>query len=217
MPGSIAEHDSFAKFAFCARFMDEQALIDAACQGDLAAFNRLVLTYQGMTYNLAYRILGNAEGAEDAAQEAFIKAYRNLNQYRGGSFKAWLLRIVTNVCYDQLRHVQRRPASSLEDVAVDPEHAGKLVDHAEEPGAYALRQELGRVIQAGIELLPAEQRMVLTLSDVEGLSYEEIAAVMDTSLGTVKSRLSRARAKLRDFLLEQQELLPKRYRLEADE
>lgn len=200
-----------------AKFMDEQALIDAACQGDLASFNRLVLQYQGMTYNLAYRILGNAEGAEDAAQEAFIKAYRNLNQYRGGSFKAWLLRIVTNVCYDQLRHVQRRPASSLEDLAVDPEHAGKLVDHAEQPGDYALRQELGQVIQRGIEQLPAEQRMVLTLSDVEGLSYEEIAAVMDTSLGTVKSRLSRARAKLRDFLLEQQELLPKRYRLEADE
>ncbi|MFZ2361667.1 MAG: sigma-70 family RNA polymerase sigma factor [Anaerolineae bacterium] len=197
--------------------MDEQALIDAACRGELAAFNRLVLTYQGMTYNLAYRILGNAEGAEDAAQEAFIKAYRNLNQYRGGSFKAWLLRIVTNVCYDQLRHVQRRPASSLEDLSVDPEHAGKLVDHAEEPGDYALRQELSQVIQRGIEQLPAEQRMVLTLSDVEGLSYEEIAAVMDTSLGTVKSRLSRARAKLRDFLLEQQELLPKRYRLEADE
>lgn len=200
-----------------AQSMDEQALIDAACQGDLASFNRLVLQYQGMTYNLAYRILGNAEGAEDAAQEAFIKAYRNLSQYRGGSFKAWLLRIVTNVCYDQLRHVQRRPASSLEDLAVDPEHAGKLVDHAEQPGDYALRQELSHVIQRGIEQLPAEQRMVLTLSDVEGLSYEEIAAVMDTSLGTVKSRLSRARAKLRDFLLEQQELLPKRYRLEADD
>jgi len=177
----------------------------------------LVLTYQGMAYNLAYRILGNAEGAEDAAQDAFIKAYRNLNQYRGGSFKAWLLRIVTNACYDQLRHFQRRPASSLDDMAVDPEHIGKLVDHAEEPGAHALRQELGQVIQAGIQQLPAEQRMVLTLSDVEGLSYEEIAAVMDTSLGTVKSRLSRARAKLRDFLLEQQELLPRRYRLDADD
>ncbi|MFZ2486888.1 MAG: sigma-70 family RNA polymerase sigma factor [Anaerolineae bacterium] len=197
--------------------MDEQALIDAACQGNLAAFNRLVLTYQAMTYNLAYRILGHPEGAEDAAQEAFIKAYRNLNQYRGGSFKAWLLRIVTNVCYDQLRHVQRRPASSLEDMAVDPEHAGKLVDHAEEPGEYALRQELSQVIQRGIELLPAEQRIVLTLSDIEGLSYEEIAEVMDTSLGTVKSRLSRARTKLRDFLLEQQELLPKRYRLQTEE
>lgn len=197
--------------------MDEQALIDAACQGNLAAFNRLVLTYQAMTYNLAYRILGHPEGAEDAAQEAFIKAYRNLNQYRGGSFKAWLLRIVTNVCYDQLRHVQRRPASSLEDMAVNPEHAGKLVDHAEEPGEYALRQELSQVIQRGIELLPAEQRIVLTLSDIEGLSYEEIAEVMDTSLGTVKSRLSRARTKLRDFLLEQQELLPKRYRLQTEE
>ncbi len=197
--------------------MDEQALIDAACRGELAAFNRLVLTYQSMTYNLAYRILGNAEGAEDAAQEAFIKAYRNLNQYRGGSFKAWLLRIVTNVCYDQLRHVQRRPASSLEDLAVDPEHAGKLVDHAEQPGDYALRQELSLVIQRGIEQLPAEQRMVLTLSAVEGLSHEEIAALLDTSLGTVKSRLSRARAKLREFLLEQQELLPKRYRLVHEE
>jgi len=117
--------------------MDEQALIDAACRGELAAFNRLVLQYQGMVYNLAYRILGNAEGAEDAAQEAFIKAYRNLSQYRGGSFKAWLLRIVTNVCYDQLRHVQRRPASSLEDLAVDPEHAGKLVDHAEQAQSVA--------------------------------------------------------------------------------
>ena len=199
-----------------ALFMDEHLLIEAACQGNLAAFNQLVLSYQSMAYNLAYRILGHAEGAEDATQEAFIKAYRNLGQYRGGSFKAWLLRIVTNVCYDQLRHVQRRPAQSLEDMSVDPEHAGKLVDHAEEPSDYAVRQELGRIIQLGINQLPADQRMTLMLSDVEGLSYDEIAVVMDTSLGTVKSRLSRARAKLRDFLLQQQELLPKRYRLQND-
>ena len=196
--------------------MDELALIDAARQGNLAAFNRLVLSYQSLTYNLAYRILSNGDAAQDATQEAFIKAYRNLGQYRGGSFKAWLLRIVTNVCYDQLRHSQRRPASSLEDLAVDEDYTAKLVDHAEEPAAYALRQELSRTIQAGISQLPAEQRIVLTLSDIEGLSYEEIAEVMDTSLGTVKSRLSRARAKLRDFLLQQQELLPRRYRL-ADE
>ncbi len=197
--------------------MDEQALIDAARQGNLAAFNRLVLTYQGLTYNLAYRILSNADSAEDAAQEAFIKAYRHLGQYRGGSFKAWLLRIVTNVCYDQLRHKQRRPAGSLEDLAVDEDHAADLVDKAEEPADYALRQELSRAIQTGINQLPAEQRIVLTLSDIEGLSYEEIAVVMDTSLGTVKSRLSRARAKLRDFLLQQQELLPPRYRLAGEE
>lgn len=196
--------------------MDEQDLIKAACEGDLAAFNRLVLSYQGLAYNLAYRILGNGESAADATQEAFIKAYRNLGQYRGGSFKAWLLRIVTNVCYDQLRSLQRKPTNSLDDMAVDSEHAGQLVDHAEQPGDYALRQELGRVLQQAIDHLPAEQRMVMILSDVEGLSYEEIAQVMGTSLGTVKSRLSRARAKIRDFLLEHQELLPRRYRLESD-
>jgi len=139
-----------------------------------------------------------------------------LGQYRGGSFKAWLLRIVTNVCYDQLRSMQRRPTNSLEDIAVDPEHAAQLVDHGERPGDYALRQELGNVLQSAIQRLPVEQRMVLLLSDVEGLSYEEISQVMDTSLGTVKSRLSRGRAKLRDFLMESQELLPSRYRLKAD-
>jgi RNA polymerase sigma-70 factor (ECF subfamily) len=196
--------------------MDEQALIQAACRGELSAFNKLILAYQSLAFNLAYRILGNGDAAEDATQDAFIKAYRNLNQYRGGSFKAWLLRIVTNVCYDQLRHIQRRPTSSLDDMAMDPDHAGRLVDHAEQPGAYALRQELGTMIQQGIALLPPDQRTVLVLSDIEGLSYEEIAQVMDTSLGTVKSRLSRARAKMRDFLLERQELLPKHYRLESD-
>jgi RNA polymerase sigma-70 factor (ECF subfamily) len=194
--------------------MDEQALIEAARRGDLPAFNQLILTYQGMAYNLAYRILGEGESAADATQDAFVKAFRNLGQYRGGSFKAWLLRIVTNVCYDQLRSLQRRPASSLEDVAADNEHTGQLIDAAELPSDYTLRKELGAVIQRGIELLPAEQRTVLVLSDIEGLSYEEIATVMNTSLGTVKSRLSRARAKVRDFLLAHQELLPSRYRLE---
>ena len=196
--------------------MDEQALIEAACQGDLPAFNRLIMNYQGLAYNLSYRILGNADAAADATQDAFIKAYRNLAQYRGGSFKAWLLRIVTNVCYDQLRNLQRRPSNSLEDVLVDADHTGQLIDEAEQPSEYAMRQELGELIQVGIESLPPEQRMVLVLSDIEGLSYEEIAQVMDTSLGTVKSRLSRARAKMRDFLLERQELLPDRYRLNDD-
>jgi RNA polymerase sigma-70 factor (ECF subfamily) len=196
--------------------MDEQALIQSACLGDLSAFNRLVLHYQGMAYNLAYRILGNADSAEDAVQDAFIKAYRNLGQYRGGSFKAWLLRIVTNVCYDQLRHLQRRPTSSMEDLAVDQEYARRLVDETERPTEYALRQELASIIQEAIDQLPTEQRIVMVLADVEGLSYQEISQVMDTSLGTVKSRLSRARAKLRDHLLQKQELLPSRYRLESN-
>ncbi|MEA3338143.1 MAG: sigma-70 family RNA polymerase sigma factor [Chloroflexota bacterium] len=196
--------------------MDEKALIEAANRGDLAAFNKLILHYQGMAYNLAYRILGNAGFAEDATQEAFLKAFRYLGQYRGGSFKAWLLRIVTNSCYDQLRQFQRRPTNSLDDAAVDPEHASRLIDHGEQPVDHAMRLELGRLIQQGIDQLPTEQRIVVLLSDVEGLSYDEIAQVTDTSLGTVKSRLSRARSKLRDYLMERQELLPSRYRLQND-
>ena len=196
--------------------MDEQRLIEAASRGDLPAFNQLVMAYQSMAYNLAFRILGTADAAEDATQEAFIKAFRNLGQYRGGSFKAWLLRIVTNACYDALRQVQRRPTSSLDDLSTDPEYTGQLIDPIETPSDFALRQELSELIQQGIASLPIEQRTVLVLSDVDGLSYEEIAQVMDSSLGTVKSRLSRARAKLRDFLLERQELLPSRYRLEDD-
>lgn len=196
--------------------MDEQRLIEAASRGDLSAFNQLVLSYQSMAYNLAFRILGTGDSAQDATQEAFIKAYRNLGQYRGGSFKAWLLRIVTNSCYDYLRQVQRRPASSLDDLSSDPEYTGQLIDPLEAPSDYALRQELSALIQQGIATLPIEQRTVLVLSDIEGLSYEEVAQAMGSSLGTVKSRLSRARAKLRDFLLERQELLPSRYRLEND-
>ena len=104
----------------------------------------------------------------------------------------------------------------MEDLAIDQEYAGRLVDEAERPSDYALRQEIASVIQEAIDQLPTEQRIVMVLADVEGLSYEEISQVMDTSLGTVKSRLSRARAKLRDYLLERQELLPSRYRLEND-
>lgn len=194
--------------------MDEKALIAAAQQGDLDAFNRLVLAYQNMVYNLAYRILGEGDEAADATQDAFLSAYRAIAHFRGGSFKAWLLRIVTNACYDQLRVKQRRPTASLEALLVtDPESGPSLAEEGERPEDHILRQELNRVIQAGIGTLPADQRITLVLSDVQGFSYQEIAEITDVSLGTVKSRLSRARARLRDFLLAQGELLPARYRL----
>lgn len=194
--------------------MDERKLIVAAQRGELAAFNRLVLNYQSLAYNVAFRIVGDPDAAADATQDAFLKAYRALGSYRGGSFKSWLLRIVTNTCYDILRSRQRRPASSLDDLPVEREHAWQLIDDRAGPEDLALRQELGEAIQAGIAILPPEQRTAVILSDIQGMSYEEIATVMDSSLGTVKSRLSRGRAKLRDYLLERQELLPSRYRLE---
>ncbi len=194
---------------------DEAALLAAAQRGHLPAFNQIILHYQGMAYNIAYRIVGDADSAADATQDAFVKAFQRIDQYRGGSFKAWLLRIVTNTCYDALRARKRRPTSSLEpeEEDDDPDYDVRLVDHAERPESYVIRQELAGVIQTAIQQLPADQRATLVLADIEGLDYQEIADAMGTALGTVKSRLSRARAKLRDLLLAQEELLPPQYRL----
>lgn len=198
--------------------MDELDLITAAQKGDLNSFNTLVRTYQHQVYNLAYRIMGDGAAASDAAQETFISAWRHLKTFRGGSFKSWLLRIVTNACYDELRRGKRRPSSSLESLYVeDPTPDADLPpSHQESPEAFTQRRELNRAIQAGIGQLPPDQRIVLVLADVQGMSYDEIAEATQANLGTVKSRLSRARARLRDLLLERGELLPGEYRLEGE-
>lgn len=194
--------------------MDEAAAIASARKGDARAFNQLVPLYQSMAYNLAYRILGDADAAADATQDAFISAYKAMRKFRGGSFKAWILRIVTNSCYDQLRVKKRRPTESLDDLEIDADYVGYLRDEAELPDEAYERRELNQAIQSGILSLPMDQRTVLVLSDMQGLSYQEIAEATGLSLGTVKSRLSRGRAKLRDYLVENQgELLPARYRL----
>lgn len=193
---------------------DEAALIAAAQRGQLPAFNQIVLHYQSLAYNVAYRIVSDTELAADATQDAFVKAYQRVSQYRGGSFKAWLLRIVTNTCYDALRARQRRPTTSLDqDDDDDPDYNPWLIDTAERPETYVMRQELGELLRDAIGQLPADQRTTLVLADIEGLDYQEIADAMGTALGTVKSRLSRARAKMRDILMAHQELLPARYRL----
>jgi len=194
--------------------MNELDTIQKAQNGDLAAFNRLVMAYQGTAYNVAYRVVGNGEAAADACQDAFIKAYKAIRQYQGGSFKSWLLRIVTNTCYDHIRYKSRRPATSLEDLTENPDdHSAMLVSDAEPPEAHVLRGELNDIIQVGVNQLPEDQRVILVLSDMQGFSYQEIAEIIDQPLGTVKSRLSRGRRRLRDFLLTQQELLPGQYRL----
>ena len=197
---------------------DEAALIAAAQRGHLPAFNQLILHYQGIAYNVAYRMLGDADAAADATQDAFIKAFQRIDQYRGGSFKAWILRIVTNTCYDALREQKRRPTSSLDrdeedSDEMDSEHDARLIDGTEGPDAFVLRRELARAIQAAVEQLPEDQRATLVLADIEGLDYQEIADATGVALGTVKSRLSRARAKVRDLLMAQKELLPAQYRL----
>jgi len=193
--------------------VDEKALIAAAKRGDTHSFNQLVYQYQDMVYSVAYRILGDADAAADASQDAFLSAYQAIGKFKGGSFKSWLLRIATNACYDQLRVLKRRPTSSLEAIYTDTDPSSHFVNGREGPENHAVRQELGQVLQRGIDTLPPDQRITLVLSDVQGMNYNEIAEVTSASLGTVKSRLSRARARLRDYLLDQGELLPARYRL----
>jgi RNA polymerase sigma-70 factor, ECF subfamily len=194
--------------------MDENKLIHAAQQGDIDAFNRLVLAYQDTAYTVAYRILGEPDAAADATQEAFISAYYKLDQFQGDRFKSWLLRIVTNACYDELRRRQRRPASSLdglENVTLRPDP--DLNPAPESPEQHAQRRELHQAIQDCLDGLPDDQRVVAVLVDVEEYAYQEIVAMTGLPLGTVKSRLSRARARLRDCLQAVRELLPSEYRL----
>lgn len=194
--------------------MDESALITEAQRGELEAFNTLILHYQSQVYNLAYRVMGEGPSAADMTQEAFISAYKSIRRFRGGSFKAWLMRIATNACYDELRRRKRRPQASLEALhAVEESPAPSLRSKIENPEAYAQRMELAAAIQDCISQLPEHQRMTAVLCDVQGHSYEETASVLAVSLGTVKSRLSRARAKLRDCLRGKGELVPAHYRL----
>ena len=196
--------------------MDENALIQSAQHGDIDAFNRLVLAYQHQVYTLAFRIMGEEAAAADAAQEAFISAYQHLKSFRGGSFKSWLLRIVTNACYDDLRRRKRRPTTSLDDLISDDdgETGFDVPAPGDGPETLVQRREMADLLQRGITTLPADQRIVLVLSDVQGMSYDEIADVTRSNLGTVKSRLNRARAKLRDYLQAHGELLPESYRLD---
>jgi len=196
--------------------MDEAALILDAQRGDLEAFNRLVLAYQDLVYTQAYRMMGESEAAEDAAQDAFIAAFRKLGSYRGGSFKAWLLRIVTNLCYDELRRRKRRPTTPLEPMDNDDEEIESprwLSDPNGTPEDETERLELARALQRCLDQLPPEFRAVVALVDIQGMDYVEAAESMAKPLGTVKSRLARARMRMRECLQGFWELLPESFRL----
>ena len=191
---------------------EEVDVIGAARQGDLTAFNRLITAYQGLAYSVAYRTLQDQDAAADAVQDSFIKAYKAIGSFQGGSFKSWMIRIVANTCYDLLRSRQHRLTSSLDELATDEEHTAWLEDPAESPADFAERSELSALIEQSIAALSPDMRLVLTLCDVHGYSYEEIADMAQVPMGTVKSRISRARTQMRALLLRQPELLPASFR-----
>ncbi len=191
---------------------DEPELIARSARGDLDAFNAIVERYQRPLYNLCLRMLGSPQAAEDATQDAFIAAFRAIHRFRGGAFRAWLFRIAVNACYDELRRRQGRPLLSLD---VPRGESGRAFD-VQNPGPTleerAQTSELRGAIQEGLNALPSDQRVAIVLCDVQGLGYAEIAQVMGVSLGTVKSRINRARSRLRAFLRSRGELLPSRFR-----
>jgi RNA polymerase sigma factor (sigma-70 family) len=191
---------------------EEAVLVERSQSGDLDAFNALVLAYQGQVYNLCLRMLGSSQAAEDAAQEVFIAAYRAVPRFRGGRFRAWLLRIAANACYDELRRRRSRPQVPLEAPADEERPSAELQASDEPLEQRAERLELARCLQEGLASLPPDQRLAVILRDVQGLAYEEVAGATGASLGTVKSRISRGRAALRDFLLARGELMPSRFR-----
>lgn len=198
--------------------MDEAGLIQDAQQGDLDAFNRLILAYQDRVYNQAFRVLGEYQSADDATQEAFISAYKNIRSFRGGSFRAWLLRIVTNACYDELRRKKRRPTTPLEpvdDEGDEIESPHWIADPGELPEDNVARYELANAIQACLDQLSADFRVVVVLVDVQGLDYLEASEIIGKPLGTIKSRLARARNRMKDCLQGFWELLPHSMRLES--
>ena len=186
--------------------------------GQTSCFNCIIETYQTQAYNLACRILDDWSLAEDALQEALVSGYRAFRQFRGDNLAAWLMRIVANRCRDMLRSQRAHPTLPLDPLARDSDDpdsipsALNIPSSDESPQDYAERGDLNRAIQAGLNTLPQEQRLAVLLVDVQGFSYEEAGLSMDCSLGTVKSRVSRGRSGLRDYLRQQGELLPSQFR-----
>ena len=197
--------------------MDEQTLIRAAQRGDLEAFNELVLLYQDFLFRVALNILGDEDTAADAMQQALISAFRNLKAFRGGSLRSWLSRITVNACYDELRRIARAkdvPLQIYDDYGDEMGPASWLIDPGFSPEEQVEQSDLVEALQKSLETLPEHYRLVAQLVDVEGFSYEETAVALDLPVGTVKSRLARARDALRNSLQRYPDLIPTAYMLD---
>ena len=196
---------------------NENSLIVSAQNGDVDAFNTLVLNYQDMLYRVALRIVHDECIAEDALQEAMIHAFRHIRSFRGGNFKSWLARVTVNASYDELRRGKRHNGTPLElftNEGDEVESPDWMRDPATGPEERAEESELQRALHACIKSLVPDYRLMVILVDVEGMSYEEAAQVARVPVGTVKSRLARARMQLRKTLQGYRGLLPSIYQMD---
>ncbi len=193
---------------------DEKDLIKAAQQGDLNAFNALILRYQNMLFGIALRMLGDEDTASDAVQEALISAFSKFRTFRGGSLRSWLARVTVNACYDEMRRKRRQREVPLEQFNMEGEEVEDLswmIDPAARPEEQYESFEMDSAIQHSLNQLTPAYREALVLVDIEGLSYEEASLAARVPVGTVKSRLARARLQVRSFLKGYRDLLPAQY------
>lgn len=176
--------------------VSDMNLIKKFKAGDESAFEELVKRYQKKVYNTTYRMMGNREDANDLAQEAFLRVYRKLDRFKGNSsFSTWLFTVTTNLCRDEMRKRQRR----LQTTSLS-EKERNIPDEMMSPEDLSLQRELRDKLQQVIDKLPNKHREVIILREFQGLSYDEIAEVTGVSMGTVKSRLSRARRSIKQEL-----------------
>ncbi len=188
---------------------EEKALIERCKQGDLAAFNELVKKYEKQVYNFAYRLTGNYDDANDIAQDAFLRVYNAIGGFRGdASFTTWLFRITTNVFLDERKRARAHPHASLDEYLELDESsvARQIEDTSPSPEALTEEKERGQILQRAIQSLPEYQRAMVILYHTQQKSYEEIAEIMSLPIGTVKSRLNRARLALKEKLSPLREL-----------
>ncbi len=188
----------------------EQLLLERAKSGDVAAFEELIDAYQKKVFNLALRIIGNYDDAADLAQETFVRIFKAISNFKEqSSFSTWIYRITTNVCLDEIRKRKNKKVVSLdEDIHMDDgDMKRQVVSDDPGPDEAAEREEVRRVVNNAINKLPEDQRSVIILRDLHGMSYEEIAKILDLPGGTVKSRINRARLALKNVLSSERELL----------
>ncbi len=190
--------------------MSEQEHVKRCQEGDMEAFERLVEAYEKKILNYCYRMLSNLSDAEDATQEVFVKLYRFIGSYSGqSSFSTWLYKIASNVCLDFLRKNKRRLSDTIsinQQSSEGEEFALEILDDGPSPHQSAQRHEAHQALEKALLELGEDQRRVVVLRDVMGLSYEEIATVTGMAVGTVKSRINRARQNLKKLLEEDREL-----------
>jgi RNA polymerase sigma-70 factor (ECF subfamily) len=186
--------------------LESNRLVESFLSGDRNAFDRLIRLHQGRVFNLCYRFIGDYDDADDCAQEVFIKVHRSLGSFRfESSFSTWLYRVTVNTCKNRLNSLEYRIKSRRirMEVAKDPNIAARRADipgNPITPAIELIRKEIDLLIQKAVDALPVEQKMVVVLRDFDGRSYEEIAEITGFPLGTVKSKLSRARLQLSETL-----------------